>query len=219
MWPSLPAANQIADWANIFFIGSLVVGVVSTVLIVWMSGVKEAHWEKDRTESAERIATLAAQGDQLRKDTAEANARALEAQLALERFRAPRSLTAEQQSELRAKLLPFAGTISRVWTMPAGSPDTAGLAGLLIHVLEQANWSVGRATSLSGQSFPGVVVAYRNGTDAAPQAAALVEYLNSAGVPATVAQPFDDEGGLMPASNMVSPAGLPNIVVVVGSKT
>ena len=103
--------------------------------------------------------------------------------------------------------------------MPAGSPDTAGLADLLIHVLEQANWSVGRATSLSGKSFPGVVVAYRNGSDAAPQTTALAEYLNSVGVAARVAQPFDDEGGLMPASNMVSPPGIPNIVVVVGSKT
>jgi hypothetical protein len=78
----LPVANHVADIANIFFIGSLVVGVVSTVLIVWMSGLKEAYWEKDRTESAERVASLVVQGDQLRKDTAEANARASEAQLA-----------------------------------------------------------------------------------------------------------------------------------------
>jgi len=60
MWPSLPVANHIADLANIFFIGSLVVGVAATVLIVWMSGVKEAYWEKDRTESAERVAGLVA---------------------------------------------------------------------------------------------------------------------------------------------------------------
>src|SRR5882757_4500695 len=73
MWPSLPVANQIADVANWFFIGSLVVGVVSTILIVWMAGVKEAYWEKDRTESAERIVALG-------KEAAEANARAAEAQ-------------------------------------------------------------------------------------------------------------------------------------------
>ena len=56
MWPSLPVANQIADIANFFFIGSLVVGVVATVTIVWMTGVKEAHWDEDRRGSAERIA-------------------------------------------------------------------------------------------------------------------------------------------------------------------
>jgi len=92
MWPSLPVANHIADIANWFFIGSLVVGVVSTILIVWMAGVKESYWEKDRTESAERIAGLMVQGDQLRKDTADANARALEAKLALENLRPRESL-------------------------------------------------------------------------------------------------------------------------------
>jgi hypothetical protein len=61
----------------------LVVGVVFTILIVWMAGVKEGYWERDRTESAERVASLVIQGDELRKDTAEANARASEAQLAL----------------------------------------------------------------------------------------------------------------------------------------
>src|ERR1700730_5581558 len=81
MWPSLPVANHIADVANWFFIGSLVVGVVSTILIVWMAGVKEAYWETDRAESAERIASLMIQGDQLRKDTAEANARTKESEL------------------------------------------------------------------------------------------------------------------------------------------
>src|ERR1700676_2532359 len=89
MWPSLPTANQIADVANWFFISSLVVGVVSTILIVWMAGVEESYWEKDRTESTERVALLTVQGDQLRKDTAEANARALEAQVALAKFKAP----------------------------------------------------------------------------------------------------------------------------------
>jgi hypothetical protein len=79
MWPSLPVANQIADWANIFLIGSLVVGVVSTVAIVAMSGVKEQYWEEDRRGSAERIAALTTQGDKLRNDTADANARAAEA--------------------------------------------------------------------------------------------------------------------------------------------
>jgi hypothetical protein len=109
MWPSLPVANHVADVANILFIGSLVVGVVSTVLIVWMSGVKEAYWEKDRTEAVERIASLAVQGDQLRKDTAEANARALEARLELEKFKAPRTLSVEQQARISEKMKPFAG--------------------------------------------------------------------------------------------------------------
>ena len=109
MWPSLATANHIADIANWFFIGSLVVGVVSTILIVWMAGVKEGYWERDRRESGERLAELATQGDQLRKDTAEANARAAEAQLALERYRAPRELTGEQKGKIVSALRKFEG--------------------------------------------------------------------------------------------------------------
>jgi len=89
MWPSLPTANHIADVANCFFIGSLVVGVVSTILIVWMAGVKESYWEKDRTESAERIADLTTQGDIARKETAQAK-------LELQQLRFPRRLDFEK---------------------------------------------------------------------------------------------------------------------------
>jgi hypothetical protein len=64
MWPSFPMANHIADWANIFFIGSLAVGLISTGLIIWMANVKEGHWERARQASEERIALLAAQGDE-----------------------------------------------------------------------------------------------------------------------------------------------------------
>lgn len=92
MWPSLPTANLIADVANWLFIGSLVIGVVSTILIVWMAGVKESYWENDRTESAERIASLVVQGDQLRKETAEATARTKEAELALAELSSPRMI-------------------------------------------------------------------------------------------------------------------------------
>ena len=89
----------------------------------------------------------------------------------------------------------------------------------MAQVLNQANWVVGRATSLSGKSFPGVVVAIRNGSNVAPQAAAIIEYLNSIGIPAQIAQPYDNEDGLMPASNMFAPAGEPNMLIVIGSKT
>jgi len=95
MWPSLATAERVADVANIFFIGSLVVGVVATITIVWMTNVKERYWDQDRQASAERIAALTTQ-------TAEANAQALEAQLALGKFR-------EVPSGMR---LEFGGAIS-----------------------------------------------------------------------------------------------------------
>jgi hypothetical protein len=56
---------------------------------------------------------LVVQGDQLRKDTAEANARALEARAELEKFKAPRTLSAEQQARISEEMKPFAGTKSK----------------------------------------------------------------------------------------------------------
>jgi hypothetical protein len=139
MWPSLPVANHIADVANIFFIGSLVVGVAATVLIVWMSGVKEAYWEKDRTESAERVASLIVQGDQLRKDTAEANARALESQLALEKFKAPRTLTPEQLNRVSERLKPFTAVRFDTSIIP-GDPEAMGFLVQIASALEKGGW-------------------------------------------------------------------------------
>jgi len=54
-----------------------------------MAGVKESYWEKDRTESAERIADLTTQGDIARKETAQAK-------LELQQLRFPRRLDFEK---------------------------------------------------------------------------------------------------------------------------
>jgi hypothetical protein len=78
MSPSLETASKIADWATVFLIASLVVGVVSTFLIYRMANVKEEHWAELRRQSDERIA--------------DANARTKEAELELERLKKPRNL-------------------------------------------------------------------------------------------------------------------------------
>lgn len=72
MWPSLEWAVWIFNAAGISLIASLVIGLVSTVLIVWTGFVKESYWEKEREASNERIAKLG-------KETAEANAKVAEA--------------------------------------------------------------------------------------------------------------------------------------------
>jgi hypothetical protein len=65
-----------------------------------MANVKETHWDIDRRASRERIAQLdketarlSADADASQAAIADANARALEAQLALEKFKAPRLIT------------------------------------------------------------------------------------------------------------------------------
>ena len=51
------------------------------------------------------------QSEQLRKDTADANARAFEAQLALEKFKRPRSISAEQRNAIAESMKQFAGQL------------------------------------------------------------------------------------------------------------
>jgi hypothetical protein len=192
-----------------------------------------ARVQHDTAQANERAAQLtqeasrlSAEAEAARAAIADANARAAEAtqkaaeaQLALERFRAPRQLTPQQQAELRDKMAPFAGTVVRIWTLPAGA-DISPFSEAIAHVLSDAKRVVGGATSLSGRSFPGVIAAFRTGSNAGPQARILVEYLDSIGISAAMAQPFDNEDGLMPASNMYTPpgAGDPNVVIVIGSK-
>jgi hypothetical protein len=74
-------------------LASLVIGVIATGLIVWMSTVKEQHWDRARTK--------------LENATAEANARALEAQLALEKYQAPRMISTNDRDKIVAALKPF----------------------------------------------------------------------------------------------------------------
>jgi hypothetical protein len=143
MWPSLsislPMANKIADAANWFLIGSLIVGVVSTFTIVLMSGIKEGYWEADRRASAEKIAGLTTQSDQLRKETAEANARAAEAQLELEKLKTPRTLGPTRQEVVANSLRRFAGQRYRA-AISQGADDGVAFWESLYTTLERAGW-------------------------------------------------------------------------------
>jgi hypothetical protein len=127
--PSLDVASRISDWANFFFIGSLVVGVVSTVLISRMANVKEDHWNELRRTSDEKIA--------------EANARQKEAELKLELLRkvvGPRSFDFEiLKKELEGK--PRAPVA--IWYLPDSS-DGFWLATRLVAALSDRGWRVDR---------------------------------------------------------------------------
>jgi hypothetical protein len=165
MWPSLPVANHIADIANWFFVGSLVVGVVSTILIVWMAGVKETHWELDRRESGERIAQLNNDTERLKSDN-----------LRLQTQLAPRSLSKEQFDEIQtlkghltavniaveddvecnmfAALLGTAiqkaGVIVRQYNLPAGFRGNSGLMLYDQHAFENPGGEPTNGEPLSG---------------------------------------------------------------------
>jgi hypothetical protein len=144
MWPSLSlsleTANKIGDIANILLIGSLAVGVASTIAIVWMSSIKEANWDSDRRVSAEKIAALTTQGDELRKQTADAQARTAEARLALERLKTPRTLRPERQHFVTAATAAFAGQRYRTTAISQAADDGPAFWESLYGALEAAGW-------------------------------------------------------------------------------
>jgi hypothetical protein len=110
-WPSLDTASWIADLANVFFIGSLVVGVVATIAIVWMANVKEAHWDIAREQAQERIAELnretvrlAADAEKARASIAEANASGESAKADAAKANATAAEATERNTQLEIRL-------------------------------------------------------------------------------------------------------------------
>jgi hypothetical protein len=71
---------------------------------------------------------------------AEANVRALEAQVELAKFKAPRSLNAEQRARIVVELAPFAGT--RFVGYVAFSSEPLAVLGQIVECLNLAKWQV-----------------------------------------------------------------------------
>ena len=214
MWPSLSVANHIADIANILFIGSLVVGVVSTVLIVWMANAKEGYWERARQDSDERIArlnkgaarlsteaeTARAEIAKANQGAAEANVRALEAKVELEKFPATRSLGIMQKADVAAVIKPFAGQVFDI-AIPPGDSEAAVFLNDIEAALKDGGWlqvawqdKTPTALMYTRDAYPSVGTTVALGihvgmnpdkvADFWDAAAALAAALNSEGLPA-----------------------------------
>jgi hypothetical protein len=97
---------------------------------------------RDAGNALLRAAELEKQAEQLRKDTAEANARAAEAKLELERFKQPRTLTIEQQDRISSKLRPFAGQEFILSVAP--HPESFDFLLILESIVTKAGWVRGK---------------------------------------------------------------------------
>lgn len=118
---------------------------------------------------------------------AEAGARAAEANLELERLKAPRSLTAEQQLRIMEKVKLFHGTTFEVTTYP-GEPEPAAFSSVIADILVRAGWVLNpndsRGSLLGLASGVVVVVGKQAGAKAEQTGEALLESLTSEGVSA-----------------------------------
>ena len=77
--------------------------------------------------------------EQAQARAAEAGARAAEAQLALEIFKAPRSMTRPQQDEIIAAIAQFKGTRFDMAVLP-GDPEAANFLGQVSAAMQLAEW-------------------------------------------------------------------------------
>jgi hypothetical protein len=150
MWPSFDVASRLYDWANIFLIGALVIGAVSTVLVVWMGNIKEEYLRRN-------LATLEAHSQELRA-----------ANLALEEKIQPRRISGER-SEKMVEILSAVGhnvpiaIVSRIF-----DPEAKDFADDLASVFTKAKWVPVRYENWT-RSDKGVFIATVEGTALPPE--------------------------------------------------
>jgi hypothetical protein len=130
MWPSEEWASRLFNWANMGLISSLIVGVVSTALLVWMGNVKEAYgkitqhnFELELSKQQER--------------TAKAERELLEER----QHAANRDISPEDQNAISENLKAFAGQHGSIEIFPV-TFESRFLAAQVEGILINAKWSM-----------------------------------------------------------------------------
>ncbi len=119
-------------WSNFIYIVFVALGALTlSYLTNLVNAAKDRELARFRTEADTNI-------EQSRKDAAEANARAEEAQLELARITEPRTIAPEDQQTLVDRLTPFAGQLYDL-TVFADS-ESQRLLWAIYRILNEAGW-------------------------------------------------------------------------------
>jgi hypothetical protein len=231
----LEGASLWGDVANWTLLICLVGGVLATFGIVQTTNVKEHHWDVAREKSAERIKELESESLRAKADfetakadiasanavSAQANERAAEAQLALERFKAPRSIPTNERPQMIANLRGFGGTKVAVYVI-GDSPEPTSLGASINALLNDAQWVSLMWQWSGGGSATGVIVMLKEGSDQTIEAAAssIASALHSAQINSGKQYwpgDWNSFGGMLNGPNPPAPTEAP-IRVVIGSK-
>lgn len=152
MWPSEAWAVWLYDAANIALIVGLVIGVAATVLIVWMSNVKEAYLKRDLATTNERAEKSHERATNLEIDLE----RERTARLQLEETVSPRRIKPEEKAALINEFGRFSGRIVSVVSY-AMDAESVSLGLEVIETLKGAGVSVIEGL-LTQQPMSGIAV-------------------------------------------------------------
>lgn len=129
--PSEDTTARLYNWGNIGLIFSLVLGVVSTGLVVWMGNIKEAYSQAELKNTEER--------------TAKADLKRVELQNRIADIFGPRQLTTAQSARIGEKLVGLKGVKIDVYVLAVGNPysaddskDSENIAHAIVRTLRSA---------------------------------------------------------------------------------
>jgi len=216
MWPSEELASRIYDWANWGLVVGLVIGIIATVLVVWMGNVKETYLQRHLSETNEQSQkleesnlTLAGNVAILQKDASEQQERAATAEKDLLELREKikdRHLSDKQKTDLIAALK--AGPKgSLILECLGGPPEICSFADEISHVLTSAGWTIKefrRGVLMIGGTVTGFSVKVRSVEKQPQRAGFLQKTLVNAGLPT--------QGELMPGM------AEDDVILIIGNK-
>ena len=177
MWPSEATASLIANIANIALIASLVVGVLSTFLAVWMGNVKEGYLKREIANAHERAAELNKKAEEDRL-----------ARVKIEQRLAPRHITQKQQEAIATKLSEFKNNRVTFGVKPS-TDESEWFMRWLAAPFSMAGWKLEMHANPAEMKYihAGVMVETTMHPQAIAIAAKVVEALKAEGINAATA--------------------------------
>ncbi len=126
MWPSEDTAARLYNWANLGLILSLVFGVVSTGLVVWMGNIKETYSQAKLANTEDRLGKAEIKAGEANDRASHADLKRVELQNRIVNIFGPRQLAAEQSIRIAGKLAGLKGVKIDIFVLVVGDPYAAG---------------------------------------------------------------------------------------------
>lgn len=224
---TLESAEHVFDWSNWFLLGALIVGVVSTFLVIVSATIKEAHLKDGIAKAGvrasmadERAAHASERVAELNKETARLSADAESARLELARFKAHRKLDIELLGWIDVMAKKYPGTT--FFFSVNSDPESTNLMVQLGSALRASGWQWVDCELSLGMWYPTIPMSchtvlfgieIQSSASLAPAANELIGILRAGGIKA---DPL--AGDVNPTASDMTINELNAIHILVGAK-